>query len=32
MVVIFWHEVRFLEGMVEIFQDLGLAVKNMGEK
>ena len=30
MVIIFWHEVRVLEGMVEIFQDLVLAVEDMG--
>ena len=30
MVIIFWHEARILEGMVENFQDLVLAVKDMG--
>ena len=30
MVIIFWHEAKVLEGMVENFQDLVLAVKDMG--
>ena len=30
MVIIFWHEARVLEGMVQNFQDLVLAVKDMG--